>query len=77
MLVPLDNILFGRNPPAGMNFLKLGSLVYQFRSTAEPCDPPIIVTQEGDVYRVHEGRHRTFAAIIAGRTHIEAEYLKE
>jgi len=77
MLVPLDRILFGRNPPAGMNFLKLASIVYEFRRAAEPCDPPIQVTPEGNNWRVHDGRHRVIGAIIAGRSHIEAELLED
>ena len=71
--IPLERVLFGKNPPAGMNFLILASLVYEFRRTAEPCNPPIRVSPLGDYYQVHEGRHRVFGAIIAGRTHIEAE----
>ena len=77
MLVPLDSVLFGVNPPAGMDFAKLGGIAHEFRRAAEPCDPPIVVTAEGPYWRVHNGRHRVFGAIIAGRTHIEAEYLVE
>lgn len=75
MLVPLDRVLFGVNPPAGMNFAKLGGIAYEFRRAAEPCNPPIQVTVEGAYWRVHEGRHRVLGAIIAGRSHIEAELI--
>jgi len=71
----LDRLLFGVNPTAGMNFLKLGSLAYEFRRTAEPCDPPVEVTAEGDYFRLFDGRHRVISALIAGRSHIEAELI--
>jgi hypothetical protein len=78
VLVPLDRVLFGVNPPAGMNFAQLGGIAYEFRRAAEPCDPPILVTSEWvQVFRVHDGRHRVFGSIIAGRSHIEAQLLQE
>lgn len=64
--VPVEDLRFGRNPPAGMNVLVLMSLAYRLRSTAE--DPePVQVTRDGDGWRVHDGRHRAVAALIAGR----------
>lgn len=71
-MVPLNRLLFGVNPPAGMDWAVIGLWVCRFRKTAEPCDPPIIVTCEGDYFRVRDGRHRVLGALIAGRTHIEA-----
>jgi hypothetical protein len=75
--IPLNRIMVGEygqaNPPAGMDVLTLMSLVAYFRKTGGPCDPPIKVTIEGDYWRVDDGRHRYFAAVIAGRQDIEAE----
>lgn len=77
VLLPLDALLFGPNVPAGMDWSVIGLWVCRLRKTAAPVDPPIIVTpvSEGPrIWRVHDGRHRTMAAIIAGRTHIDAVY---
>ena len=75
--IPVENICFGKNPPAGMNFLKLGAMAYHLRSTAEDLDP-IEVTRTPDhgVYRVHDGRHRVIASIIAGRPTVLAKEVK-
>lgn len=70
--LPLDQLLFLRNVPAGMDWAVIGMWCARFRKTAEPCDPPIDVVPDGHVYRVADGRHRTIAAYIAGRTSIEA-----
>lgn len=74
MLIPLHHLLFGPNMPAGMDWAVIGLWVCQFRKTSEPCDPPIIVgpVDGTDFYRITDGRHRTIAAIVAGRTHIDA-----
>ena len=77
MLVPLDRVLFGASPPAGMDLSVIGHWVMIFRKTAQPCDPPIQITVEGAYWRVHDGRHRVFGAIIAGRSNIEAQLLQE
>jgi hypothetical protein len=64
--VRVEQLRLGANPPAGMNVLVLMSLAYMLRSTAE--DPePVQVTRDGDGWRVHDGRHRAVAALIAGR----------
>lgn len=75
MLLPLDQLLFGRNPPAGLDWSVLGLWVCRLRKTAEECNPPIIVTPVAGtaLWRVTDGRHRTVASLIAGRTHIAAE----
>ncbi len=80
MRLPLDSLLFGPNVPAGMDWSVIGMWVCRLRKTAEPCDPPIAVTphpQCAGVWRVCDGRHRVIAAIVAGRTHIEAVYADE
>jgi hypothetical protein len=70
--IPLHTILFGPNIPAGMDLLTIGSLAWCLRRSSEPVDPPIDVTPEHGYLRVHDGRHRVIASIIAGRTHITA-----
>lgn len=72
MIVPLDHLLFPPNPPAGMDWAMIGLWVVRFRKTPQPCDPPILVVAEGRNWRIRDGRHRVMAAMIAGRTHIEA-----
>lgn len=72
-MVPLHQILFGPNVPAGIDWAILGLWTCQFRKTAQPCEPPILVAAEGDYWRLKDGRHRVIAAIMAGRTAIEAE----
>lgn len=71
MRIRIENLLFKPNAPAGMNPLVLMSLVYFLRSNVE--DPaPIVVKQDGDNYRILDGRHRAMAAIIAGRPDVLA-----
>lgn len=69
--MPIDRLLLGRNPPAGMNALLLMHLVYDLRSTAEDHDP-IIVTPDLQYWRITDGRHRAMAALIAGRPDVLA-----
>lgn len=73
LLLPLDRLLFPPNMPAGLDFALLGLWVCRLRKTPEPCDPPILVRPEGDYWRIRDGRHRVTAALISGRTHIEAQ----
>lgn len=72
MLVPLEQLLMPPNMPAGMDWAVIGLWVCRLRKTPQPCDPPIVVRAEGDYWRIVDGRHRTVASHIAGRTHIEA-----
>ena len=73
MKIPLSKLLVGENPPAGMNPFTFMTWAGFFRRTAEPCKPPILVTPEGDLFRIHDGRHRYVGALVAGRTEIDAE----
>jgi hypothetical protein len=74
MKIPVDCLVLKPNIPAGMDWSVIGHFVMIFRKTAQPCDPPIIVKPVGDnLWRVMDGRHRFFAAVIAGRSEIEAE----
>jgi hypothetical protein len=64
--VPIEDLRFGPNPPAGMNPLVLMSLTYRLKATRE--DPaPVLVQRDGDGWRVTDGRHRALAAMVAGR----------
>jgi hypothetical protein len=74
MLLPLDTLLFGTPVPAGMDWSVLGLWTCRLRKTADPCDPPITVRHipGTSYYRLIDGRHRVMAAIMAGRTHIDA-----
>jgi hypothetical protein len=67
MRVSFDQVLFGRNPPAGMNPLVLMAMTYQYRSGAGEPYPPVEVTRVDGAWRIHDGRHRALAAMIAGR----------
>lgn len=76
MLIPLHRLVFKPTVPAGMDWSIIGLWYAKFRKTAEPCDPPIKVSYISgtDIYQVEDGRHRFVAAVMAGRTHIDAEF---
>jgi uncharacterized ParB-like nuclease family protein len=65
----LDQLLFLRNCPAGMDWAVIGRFVCELRKGAVPVDPPIRVYREDGTtfYRVADGRHRTVASMMAGR----------
>jgi len=68
----LEDLQGGPNPPAGMNPLLLMHFAYYLRSTTVDLEP-IQVTQEPDgSWRVHDGRHRAVAALVAGRPDVLA-----
>lgn len=71
----INNILMPSTPPAGMNFLVLGSLAYLYRSTDEDADEPVLLKYEEnhDAYSITDGRHRVFASVIAGRKTVWAK----
>lgn len=74
-LIPLEMLLFGRNPPAGMDPFVVGHWAMKMRKTGDPCDPPIEVGLPCWVcgaLRVTDGRHRVVGALFAGRSHIDA-----
>lgn len=74
MLVRLRDLVFGDNPPAGMDLAVIGHWAMIARKTAEPCDPPIVVGEACPtcgVQRVTDGRHRVVGWLAGGRTHIE------
>ncbi len=70
----LDQLLFLRNCPAGMDWAVIGRFVCELRKGAAPVDPPIRVYAEPGTpfYRVADGRHRVIASYIAGRDTILA-----
>jgi ParB-like chromosome segregation protein Spo0J len=65
--IPLELLRFQPNMPAGMNPLVLMSLAYALRSSVADVDP-ILVQPHGDGWLVLDGRHRTMAHWIAGRS---------
>jgi hypothetical protein len=67
----IEDLCLGPNPPAGMNALLLLHLAYELRASAIDHDP-ITVTEESHGYRIHDGRHRAIAALIAGRPDVLA-----
>lgn len=79
VLVPLHNLVFKPNMPAGLDWAVIGMWVVRFRKTPQPCDPPIEISHisETEFWRIEDGRHRVVAAMIAGRTHIDAVVLPQ
>jgi hypothetical protein len=70
--VRVEDVRLPPNVAAGMNVLVLMSLVYRLRATLE--DPePVVVSRCGDHWRLHDGRHRFLAAVIAGRPDVLAD----
>jgi hypothetical protein len=77
MRVRIENLRFGPNPSAGMNPLVLMSMAYHLKAGTEDLDP-IAVTKELDgAWRIHDGRHRALAAMIAGRPDVLAGELAQ
>lgn len=74
MKIALDRLVWLGNIPAGMDWSVIGFWACQFRKSGEQ-GPPILVVPIGDtgLFRVTDGRHRTCAAYIAGRTEIVYE----
>lgn len=66
--VRVEHLRIKPNVSAGMNFLRLAALAYLLRGTTEEPEPPIEVVEDGTGgWRVEDGRHRFFAAVVAGR----------
>lgn len=69
--VPLEQLQFKRNPPAGMNPYVIMGLVPLLKGSTEDHEP-ILVRQDGDHWLVLDGRHRFVASLIAGRPDVLA-----
>jgi hypothetical protein len=70
--VRIEDLRLGPNPPAGMNPLQVMAHAHHLRASTEDLEP-VQVTDCGDgTYRIHDGRHRAIAALIAGRPDILA-----
>lgn len=70
--IRLDQLLFPRAVPAGMDWAVIGIWTAYQRKGSDPVDPPIVVNPENGYYRVVDGRHRVFGAFLAGRDAIAA-----
>ena len=68
---PIKDIKLRKPVPCGMDIYTLASLVPLMRTTTEDHEP-VLVRDEGDSWRLMDGRHRFFAAVIGGRTDILA-----
>jgi hypothetical protein len=76
--VPLHQLAFGLNPPAGMDLSVIGHWAMLPRKTAEPVDPPILIGAPClacGVHRVTDGRHRVSGGWVAGRSYIDAKII--
>jgi ParB-like chromosome segregation protein Spo0J len=69
--IPLEMVLLPPPVPAGMNVLVLMSLTYAIRTGGNVA--PIRVTEEGEFFRITDGRHRFMASVIAGREWVDAK----
>jgi hypothetical protein len=70
--IRLEELCMGANPPAGMNPLVLMSLAYDLRSSTEDPEPVAVRRIGSAMWRIHDGRHRMVAALIAGRPDVLA-----
>jgi len=69
--VRVEDLRLKPNVPCGMDFGVIGGLLKMLRTTCED-PPPILVERDGDGWRVLDGRHRYFGAVIAGRPDVLA-----
>ena len=65
--VRVENLRLKPNVPAGMDLGVVGGLCKRMRTTAEDWDPALVVPLNDGVWRILDGRHRFFAAVISGR----------
>jgi hypothetical protein len=69
--VPLHCLVIKPNIPAGMNIETIVSKIKLYRTTAEDEEPTLVrlefIRTDGRFYRILDGRHRFFSAVIAGR----------
>jgi hypothetical protein len=72
--IRLEHLRFPANIPAGMNPLVLMSLVYKLRSSSDDPEPIEVYRELDNTWRVHDGRHRAVAALIAGRPDVLCRY---
>lgn len=65
--VPVSRLLLLPNIPTGMDLGVVGGLCKRMRTTAEDWDPAVVFEVDNGFYRIRDGRHRYFAAVISGR----------
>ncbi len=82
MRVPLQNLILPPNLVAGMNPLKLMAITYNLRTTLDDVTPIEVfalghLAGYGNVWAVHDGKHRVVASYIAGRQDIPIVILSD
>lgn len=75
MRAPLHQLVLPPNIVAGMNPLVVMAIAYTLRTSltdVEPLDVSHLGTLDGlgDVWAVHDGKHRYMASYVAGRADI-------
>lgn len=69
--VPVEEILLRPNIPAGMDPATVLAMIKRLRTTTQDWEP-VLVRREGEHWRLMDGRHRFFAAVMAGRPDVLA-----
>lgn len=72
MRVRLEKIRLGPNVSAGMNECLLLYMVHRYRTEVGDPFPAVLLVDRGQHWQIVDGRHRVFAAAIAGRADVLA-----
>lgn len=75
--IPVDQLVLKKNVPAGMNVLVVMSMVHMLRSSHADAAPAEVRKVGRKLYRIEDGRHRFFAAVMAGRRSLLCTVKKE
>lgn len=70
--IPVDRLRVKPNIPAGMDPFVLMGLVPLLKRTAQDHDPIVVRLISDGCWQIMDGRHRFFAAVIAGRPDVLA-----
>lgn len=74
--VPLEHIVLKPPVPCGMDFGEIGGKLKRYRTTREDEGPAKVRRRPGlpePYWELSDGRHRFFAAVIAGRPDLLCE----
>lgn len=76
--VRVEKLLFPPPVSAGMNPLVLMSLAYMMRSSHRDPEPieVYVASSKSGIYYIKDGRHRTVAAMMAGRPDVLAKIVE-